>query len=276
MTVVDTTAPTIESLSPITVEATSLDANTVSLVTPKAQDSVSNVIITNDAPDVFPYGDTIVTWQATDEAGNYVTTTQNVSVIDTTAPTLTVPDDITVDAISLATAISIGDASVTDITDPAPVITNDASFAFVLGENIVTWTSTDKLGNSVSVTQKVTVQACGKPHSYYNMILGTEGDDMITGTNLPDLIFVLGGDDIVFGEKGNDCILGGEGDDIIYGNEGNDNISSGEGTDIIKGLSGDDILDGGLGIDVIDGGDDTDSCNVNDQSEEDLIVKCES
>ncbi|MBM3896588.1 MAG: HYR domain-containing protein, partial [Thaumarchaeota archaeon] len=276
VTVVDTTAPTIESLPLITVEASSLDTNTVSLVTPKAQDSVSNVIITNNAPLVFPYGDTIVTWQATDKAGNFVTTTQQVSVIDTTAPTLSVPADIIVDAVSIATAISIGEASATDVTDTSPTITNDAPFAFILGENIVTWTSTDKLGNSVSMTQKVTVQACGKPHSYYNMILGTEEDDMITGTNLPDLIFALGGDDIVFGEKGNDCILGGEGDDIIYGNEGNDNISAGEGTDVIKGLSGDDILDGGLGIDVIDGGDDTDSCNVNDQSKEDLIVKCES
>jgi sugar lactone lactonase YvrE len=276
ITVVDTTAPTIETPSIITVEATSLDANPVLLVTPKAQDSVSNVIITNDAPDVFPFGETIVTWQATDEAGNFVTTTQNVSVIDTTSPILTVPADITVDAMSIATPISIGEASATDVTDSLPVITNDAPFAFILGENIVTWTSIDKLGNSVSMTQKVTVQACGKPHSYYNMIFGTEEDDMVTGTNLSDLVFALGGDDIIFGEKGNDCILGGEGDDIIYGNEGNDNISSGEGTDIIKGLSGDDILNGGSGIDVIDGGDDVDSCNVNDQSKEDLIVKCES
>ena len=276
VTVVDTTAPTIETLPLITVEATSLDANPVLLVTPKAQDSVSNVIITNDAPDVFPFGETIITWQATDEAGNFVTTTQNVSVIDTTAPTLIVPADITVDAISIATPISIGEASATDVTDSLPAITNDAPFAFILGENTVTWTSIDKLGNSVSMTQKVTVQACGKPHSYYNMIFGTEEDDMVTGTNLPDLVFALGGDDIIFGEKGNDCILGGEGDDIIYGNEGNDNISSGEGTDVIKGLSGDDILNGGSGIDVIDGGDDVDSCNVNDQSKEDLIVKCES
>jgi len=276
VTVVDTTAPTIETLPLITVEATSLDANPVLLVTPKAQDSVSNVVITNDAPDVFPFGETIITWQATDEAGNFVTTTQNVSVIDTTAPTLIVPADITVDAISIATPISIGEASATDVTDSLPAITNDAPFAFILGENTVTWTSIDKLGNSVSMTQKVTVQACGKPHSYYNMIFGTEEDDMVTGTNLPDLVFALGGDDIIFGEKGNDCILGGEGDDIIYGNEGNDNISSGEGTDVIKGLSGDDILNGGSGIDVIDGGDDVDSCNVNDQSKEDLIVKCES
>ncbi|MEK6944697.1 MAG: hypothetical protein AABW55_04585, partial [Thermoproteota archaeon] len=276
ITVVDTTAPTIETLPLITVEATSLAANPVLLATPKAQDSVSNVIITNDAPDVFQFGETIVTWQAIDEAGNFVTTTQNVSVIDTTSPTLTVPANITVDAISIATPISIGEASATDVTDSLPAITNDAPFAFILGENIVTWTSIDKLGNSVSMTQKVTVQACGKPHSYYNMIFGTEEDDMVTGTNLSDLVFALGGDDIVFGEKGNDCILGGEGDDIIYGNEGNDNISSGEGTDIIKGLSGDDILNGGSGIDVIDGGDDVDSCNVNDQSKEDLIVKCES
>jgi len=261
--VVDTTPPSIETPKDITVEATSLDSNTVSLVAPKAQDSVSNVTITNDAPDVFSYGETIVTWTATDQAGNFVTTTQKVSVVDTTAPALTIPADIIVDASDVETPISVGQANATDVTDPSPAITNDAPFAFPLGETIVTWTAVDKLGNSVSMTQKVTIQACGRPHTSYNIIIGTDDDDVIIGTDKADLIFGLGGNDIIYGGKGNDCIIGGDGNNILVGGDGNDTMIGGEGSNIMIGGSGkntfrslsdsDIIIDGETTLNVVGG-----------------------
>ena len=170
--------------------------------------------------------------------------------------------------------VSIGQATSTDLIDDAPVISNDAPATYPLGETIVTWSSVDVFGNSVESTQIVEVQACGKPVSYYNMIMGTPEDDILTGTSQADLIFALGGDDIVLGDKGNDCVFGGEGDDILFGNEGNDNLVGDEGNDIIKGQSGNDILVDGTGLDVLDGGDDQDSCTI-ENSSDDLIVKCE-
>jgi len=276
ITLIDTTSPSIVQLGNMTIEATSQNENQILLVFPTASDTVSDVKITNDAPLTFSLGETIVTWTATDQDGNFVTTTQIITVVDTTSPALTIPEDLIVDATGIVSIISVGQATSTDLTDPSPNITNDAPVIFPLGQTLVTWTGIDSFGNSISETQTIEVQACGKPISYYNMIEGSFDDDMIIGTNLPDLIFGYGGDDIISGEKGNDCIFGGEGGDIIFGNEGNDNLSGDEGNDIIKGLSGNDTITGGIGLDIIDGGDDIDMCNVFQASDGDLVVKCES
>ena len=50
----------------ITVEATSLTDNIVDIGIAIADDLVDVSSLTNDAPQVFPYGDTIVTWTATE------------------------------------------------------------------------------------------------------------------------------------------------------------------------------------------------------------------
>ena len=276
ITIIDTTPPTIETPVNIVIEATSSDENIPSLVPPLASDSVGDVIITNDSPSFLPVGETIITWTATDEEGNFASTTQKVTVVDTTAPDLFVPADITIDAIALQTPVDPGNAAAIDLAESFVTITNDAPFSFPLGETVVTWTAVDSFGNSISSTQSITVQACGKEDSYYNMIIGSPEDDLLLGTNVADLIFAEEGDDIVMGAKGNDCIFGGDGDDIIFGNEGSDNISGGDGNDVIKGQSGDDVIVGGFGIDIIDGGDDIDSCNIDQDPDGDLEVKCEA
>ena len=275
ITIIDTTPPTIDEPEGILAEATSALENEISFVAPQAADTVSSVTITNDAPAVFPLGESTITWTVTDEAGNFASTTQKITVVDTTSPELTIPDDVTIDALGLQTFVLIGNASSSDMTDSAPTITNNIPYSFPLGQTIVTWTSVDEFGNSISETQTINVQACGKPDSYYNSIMGTPDEDVLFGTNVADLIFAFEGDDIISGAKGNDCIFGGDGDDIVFGNEGNDNISGGEGSDILKGQSGDDIVSGGNGVDIIDGGDDRDSCNASESSTGDLTVKCE-
>jgi len=275
VSIIDTTHPSIVPVSDVTLEASSASENQVSLVPPSAKDSVSDVKITHNGPSLFPLGETIITWTATDAAGNSATLNQKITIIDTTPPKLVLPENIIIDATGLETLVSIGSANSTDLTDAAPSMTNDAPQAFPLGQTLVTWAATDSLGNEVSATQAIEVQACGKPISYYNMIEGTPDDDIIVGTNQPDLIFAHGGDDIISGGKGNDCIFGGEGDDIIFGNEGNDGLNGGEGNDMIKGQSGSDIITGGLGMDMIDGGDDSDSCVDANKSDGDLVVKCE-
>ena len=276
ITIIDTTAPTIENTADIEIEATSSDENIISLVAPLAYDSVSDVVITNDAPNYFSLGETVVTWTATDEGANIASTSQKVTIVDTTAPELFAPSDITIDAVSLETPVEIGQGAAIDIADSEITITNNAPFSYPLGETIDTWTAVDLFGNTVSSSQIINVQACGKSASYYNMIMGSPEDDILFGTNVADLIFAEEGDDIILGAKGNDCIFGGDGDDIIFGNEGSDNLTGGDGNDIIKGQSGDDKISGSFGIDVIDGGDDNDACNVNQDPDGDLVIKCES
>ena len=258
------------------MDATSKSNNIIILDSISVIEPISDVKITNNAPLYYEFGETIVTWTATDTSGNSASTTQTISVIDTTAPSLNTPQDIVIDAVNITNLIDVGFAYVEDIIDDSPIITNDAPEVFPLGETIVTWTATDKFGNSSFSSQIISVQACGNSPSYYNTIVGSEDDDLLIGTTLPDLIFAKGGDDIISGNKGNDCILGGEGNDIIFGNAGNDNIFGQSGNDILKGHSGEDYIFGGLGFDIIDGGDDIDTCRIIDEQNSDLVVKCES
>ena len=272
VTIVDTTSPIITAPDSITAEATSADSNTVALGNPVSSDLVDIPSISNNAPDVFPLGETTVTWTAVDESGNSASATQIVTIVDTTSPELTMPEDVMISAFSLEKQVEIGEAQAHDLAGSALTITNDAPDTFPLGDTVVTWNVSDELGNSSSSQQVISVQPCGKPLSYYNQIFGTPAADTIIGTEVADLIFAFAGDDMIFGGEGNDCIIGGDGDDLIFGNAGGDHLVGGEGNDILKGFSGDDKLTGGIGYDILDGGDDFD---VSYDSASDIIIKCE-
>ena len=62
-------------------------------------------------------------------------------------------------------------------------------------------------------------------------IIGTDGNDTLSGTNGPDEIFGLGGNDRIFGQPGADLLDGGEGKDELFGGRGNDTLDGGEGKD---------------------------------------------
>ena len=254
VTVVDTTAPSVTAPDSITIEASGAEGNLVDIGLGSGSDTVEIISVTSDSPDTFPLGETVITWTATDSSGNSATATQTVTVVDTTAPELMVPENVIVDSFSLENLVEIGDADALDLVDVSPTITNDAPETFPLGDTIITWNVADSFGNSNSFQQIISVQACGQSLSDYNQILGTSEDDILIGTDASDLIFALGGNDIIFGGEGNDCIIGGEGYDII------------------KGESGDDKLIGGLGFDIIDGGDDHDTSY---DSASDIVIKCE-
>lgn len=59
---------------------------------------------------------------------------------------------------------------------------------------------------------------------------------------------------VLLGTSGNDTLTGYVSADSISGGAGNDSISGGDGNDSLYGGSGNDVLDGGNGIDRLDGG----------------------
>ena len=76
--------------------------------------------------EVFPLGETIVTWTATDLSGNTASATQFISVVDTTAPSIIVPNDIQIEAESAFTKIQeLGEIISEDFSEISS-ITNDA------------------------------------------------------------------------------------------------------------------------------------------------------
>jgi hypothetical protein len=114
--------------------------------------------VSNDAPAVFPLGETLVTWTVTDDSGNSATATQRVTIEDTTAPTITAPADVTVpEADPRGTAVALGEPTVSDVCDAAPDVTNSAPPLFLLGTTSVTWTAADDSANRATAAQQVTV-----------------------------------------------------------------------------------------------------------------------
>ncbi len=160
----NTVPPTLTMPTPINIEATGLQNNIAAGVV-TATDSLGNpVIVTNNAPVTFPVGTTLVTYTATDIYGNVATTTQTVTVVDTTPPTLSIQQPaITVEAISAQSTVNLGTVTATDLVDSAITSTNNAPATFPLGITTVTWTATDAAGNTTTAQQQVTVQDTTPP-----------------------------------------------------------------------------------------------------------------
>ena len=91
-----------------------------------------------------------------------------------------------------------------------------------------------------------------------DLILGGSGDDLIAAGDGNDTVEGGSGNDIISGDQGNDILAGDRGRDTIFGGDGDDQISGGAGKDRILGEFGDDILKGGKGKDIIDGGEGND------------------
>jgi hypothetical protein len=158
-TVQDTIAPVVTAPDDVEAECTSPEGTPVELGEPTVEEVCdAEPLVENDAPELFPLGDTTVTWTATDASGNAGSDEQMVSVVDTTPPELVAPPDVRVECASPdGTPVDLGEPMVSDICDDAPVVTNDAPALFPLGETVVTWMAVDASGNESYDTQIVVV-----------------------------------------------------------------------------------------------------------------------
>lgn len=94
VSVVDTTGPVLVVPENLEVECLGPDGTPVHIGRAFAEDRCDpDVEISNDAPALFPVGDTIVTWTATDDTGNQTMKMQTVTVVDTTPPQIEVELD---------------------------------------------------------------------------------------------------------------------------------------------------------------------------------------
>jgi Ca2+-binding RTX toxin-like protein len=120
-------------------------------------------------------------------------------------------------------------------------------------------------GGALAVVQAAPAHAVltcgGEPVS----IVGTSGDDILTGTYEKDVILAGGGNDRIDGLGGNDVICGEDGRDTIHGGDGEDTVWGDRGSDYLFGDDGNDTLWGGTDgcsapvcnsgdVDRIDGG----------------------
>jgi len=163
VSIADTTAPALVLPADVTAEATGPDGASVDFAT-AASDAVDGAVgVTCDhaSGDTFPFGTTTVTCSAVDAAGNPTSGSFDVTVSDTSAPTLNgVPADISVSTGNPDGAtVSYTMPTATDAGDPNPWVACDPASGsfFEVGATTVTCTTTDATGHSSSDTFVVTV-----------------------------------------------------------------------------------------------------------------------
>jgi hypothetical protein len=133
-----------------------------------ASDNCGNVTITRSgvpAGNFFPVGTTMITYTATDQAGNTTTATQPVNVIDNTAPVIACPASLSVAGNILgacAANVNVGAATASDNCG-TPTVTGTRSdgqalnASYPLGMTTITWRATDAAGNQATCQQTVTI-----------------------------------------------------------------------------------------------------------------------
>lgn len=133
--------------------------------------------------------------------------------------------------------------------------------------------------SAVTVDLK-TGAATGTPGgvSGFEIVLGGEGDDILTARNSVDCTLIgNGGADTLTGSDGNDTLNGGPGADTLAGGLGDDTLTGGPGIDSVRGQTGNDtiVMTTGDGDDSqIEGGadDDTLAFNTDDAQADNLTI----
>jgi hypothetical protein len=159
VTVRDTTAPLVSAPADLTVAASG-DLTSVSLGQGTATDLVDGALLPTATPvGPFTAGSHVVTWRATDRAGNTGSATQLVTVVqaDNSPPQISPPPDITIEATGRTSAVNIGLALAVDERDGPVTATPSTEGPFPVGVTLVSWSASDTEGNTATAVQRVTV-----------------------------------------------------------------------------------------------------------------------
>jgi len=184
VTIVDTTSPELIMPEDVMIGAFSLEKQ-VEIGEAQANDLAGSILtITNDAPNSFPLGDTVVTWNVSDEFGNSASSQQVISVQPCGK------------SLSYYNQIFGTPAADTIIgTDVADLI-----FAFA-GDDIIFGGE----GND-----------CIIGGDGDDLIFGNAGDDHLVGGEGNDILKGFSGDDKLTGGTGTDILDGGDDYDVSY------------------------------------------------------------
>ena len=186
--VVKDTRTTITAPNDITVEATGI-LTAVNFGIPTNIET--GATITQSVTSSLPLGITEVIWTATDAFGNSATDRQQISIVDTTAPLISVPADIVIftsSALTTVTLNDLGSATAVDVADGnistvVPTIGEQtAPFQLPIGQHTVNWSATDSSGNIANVSQRVTIRDESVP------LLIIPEDIMVEATGLTTVV----------------------------------------------------------------------------------------
>jgi microsomal dipeptidase-like Zn-dependent dipeptidase len=167
VTVRDKDKPVVTTPANITAEATAPGGAVVTF-TASASDPESGPLTATCVPasgSTFGIGTNVVTCTAIDGAGNPGSSSFNVTVRDTTPPSVTVPSDIVVEATGPSGAMVSFSASASDTVSGSltPACSKTPGSTFAVGVTKVTCTAKDAAQNSASASFNVTVRDTTAP-----------------------------------------------------------------------------------------------------------------
>jgi hypothetical protein len=163
----DVTPPVLSLPANITAEATSASGAVVTYVA-TANDNLDGpvaVMCDHASGSVFPIALTTVQCTASDSHGNVANGSFTVNVRDTTAPALSLPANITVEATGPAGAVVTYSATATDIVDGSRPVTCDhaSGSLFPIASTTVQCTASDSHGNVANGSFAVNVRDTTPP-----------------------------------------------------------------------------------------------------------------
>jgi hypothetical protein len=184
VTITDTTAPTIDAITPIVAEATSASGATVTIIPPMSHDAVDGDVASScdHSTGTFPIGTTLVTCTATDSHSNTGSASFNVVIQDTTIPVITLSGNAEViiesgDAYTDAGATALDNID-GDIT--SSIVTVNPVDSHIPDTYTITYNVEDASKNSATqVTRTVIVQDTIKPTA---SITSPSADNHLKGT----------------------------------------------------------------------------------------------
>lgn len=194
------TAPTISVPANMTVEGNALGGANVSFVVTandtEQGDLTGAVSCTSGSGALFPLGTTTVSCSVMDNGGLTASGSFSVTVIDTTAPSVSVPTSIAAEATSAAGAsVSFSGESAYDTVWGVltPTCAPASGSTFALGVTTVTCSATDGSGKTGSSSFTVTVQDTTAP------ILALPADQTVEATSANGAVatYTASADDLV-------------------------------------------------------------------------------
>ncbi|MBC3847958.1 hypothetical protein H8K90_16300, partial [Winogradskyella echinorum] len=196
ITVQDTTPPSITIPDDLTIEC-SEDESSANTGEATASDTCSSVTITqSDAVTLGSCGNTktiVRTWTATDACGNVSSGNQTIYVDDKTAPTITIPADVTIECSESIDPSNTGTATSKDTCGNITLSYTDSSVTGCGDSATITrtWTSVDECNNSISQDQIITIIDTTAPS--FNESL--PGDITVTSATIPTAAILTASDD---------------------------------------------------------------------------------
>jgi len=196
ITVDDNQDPTASNPAPISVQcAADVPGSDITVVTDEADNCTANptVAFVSDSAMVGSNPGVITrTYSVTDDAGNSINVTQTITVDDNQDPTASNPAPISVQC-----AADVPGSDITVVTDEADNCTANPTVAFVSDSAMVgsnpgvitrTYSVTDDAGNSINVTQTITVDDNQDPTASNPAAVNVQCSANVPAVNINDVV----------------------------------------------------------------------------------------